>query len=204
MTREDTVFFEAVLRSESGQSMFAKDTTLEAENLKQFTPVAGAGARAATALNGLGIRVRHIGTFSISGECSREKWEKEFGTKVEQKSQPISTAHPDLGEVKYWSHVAGVPFKVPAVLDGLVERAYPQAPPVLFESPLPPRVAYHHLRVPDDVATVLRADLVHKEGVTGKGVLVAMPDTGFYKHPFYAWHGYHYNRTLSPDATFLD
>jgi len=32
--------------------------------------------------------------------------------------------------------------------------------------------------VPADVAMVLRATPVHKSGVTGKGVLVAMPDTG--------------------------
>jgi len=31
-----------------------------------------------------------------------------------------------------------------------------------------------------------------------------MPDTGFYKHPFYAWHGYNYNATLSPDAIDLE
>jgi subtilisin family serine protease len=65
-------------------------------------------------------------------------------------------------------------------------------------------VGYHHLRVPDDVALILRSKPVHKLGVTGKGVLVAMPDTGFYKHPFYAWHGYNYNATLSPDAIRLE
>ncbi|HKZ47061.1 MAG TPA: S8 family serine peptidase, partial [Thermodesulfobacteriota bacterium] len=73
-----------------------------------------------------------------------------------------------------------------------------------LESSLPPRVEYHHLRVPADIAMVLRATSVHKHGVTGKGVLVAMPDTGFYKHPFYAWHGYNYNATLSPDAIRLE
>jgi len=57
--------------------------------------------------------------------------------------------------------------------------------------------------VPADVAMVLRATPVHKSGVTGKGVLVAMPDTGFYKHPFYAWHSYNYNATLAPDAIQL-
>lgn len=51
---------------------------------------------------------------------------------------------------------------------------------------------------------VLRATSVHKLGVTGKGVLIAMPDTGFYKHPFYTWHGYNYNATLSPDAIRLE
>jgi serine protease AprX len=40
--------------------------------------------------------------------------------------------------------------------------------------------------------------------MTGRGVLVAMPDTGFYRHPFYPWHGYNYNATLSPDAIDVD
>jgi len=31
-------------------------------------------------------------------------------------------------------------------------------------------------------------------------VLVAMTDTGFYRHPFYEWHGYNYTATLAPDA----
>ncbi|NEQ27971.1 MAG: S8 family serine peptidase, partial [Microcoleus sp. SIO2G3] len=100
------------------------------------------------------------------------------------------------------SHVAGAPFSIPEPLSGLVERAYPQRPPILFEapSPLPPRVSYHHLKVPDDVALICRSTPVHKVGVTGKGVLVAMVDSGFYKHPFYKWHGYNYNATLAPDA----
>ncbi|MBA7715412.1 hypothetical protein ES703_124456 [subsurface metagenome] len=96
--------------------------------------------------------------------------------------------------------MADVPFTIPAKLKGLVERAYPQRPPIFFESPLPPRVGYHHLRVPTDIAMVLRSSPVHKLGITGKGILIAMPDTGFYKHPFYIWHGYNYNATLSPDS----
>jgi hypothetical protein len=51
---------------------------------------------------------------------------------------------------------------------------------------------------------VLRADGVHQHGITGRGVLVAMADTGFYRHPFYAWHGYRYHATLAPDATNVD
>jgi subtilisin family serine protease len=61
-------------------------------------------------------------------------------------------------------------------------------------------VTYHHLNVPNEVAMICRSPSVHKHNVTGKGVLVAMPDTGFYKHPFYAWQGYNYQATLSPDA----
>lgn len=202
--REDRVYFEAALHSQTGRSMFAPDETLGQDNLDPFAPPAGRGVQAATILQSLGFRVQHVGTFSISGECPRGLWEKVFGTKVERRKQLFSEVHTELGEVSCWSHMAGVPFRIPDNLSSLVERAYPQLPPTFFESPLPPRVNYHHLHVPNDVATVLRAKSVHKLGVTGKSVLVVMPDTGFYKHPFYSWHGYNYSATLSPDAIRLE
>ena len=201
---EEIVYFEATLVPESGRSMFASDAFLGPDNLQQFSPPVGRGIQTATIFQSLGFRVRHIGTFSISASGPRGLWEQVFTTRVERRTQPLSEAHPEIGEVSYWSHIAGAPFTIPERLRGLLERAYPQSPPTFFESPLPPRVPYHHLRVPADVAIVLRSTSVHKQGVTGRGVLVAMPDTGFYKHPFYAWHGYNYNATLSPDATRLE
>jgi hypothetical protein len=202
--KPNQVYFEAVVCSESGNSLFAKDVYLHSDNLQQFVPSSGRGIQAATILQSLGFKVQHIGTFSISAEGPQELWEKVFSTQVEQKRQFLSQAHPQLGEISYLSPVAGASFCVPKELSGLIERAYPQRPPIFFESPLPPRVAYHHLRVPDDVAMICRSTSVHQLGVTGKGVLVAMPDTGFYKHAFYAWHGYNYQATLSPDASALE
>lgn len=203
----NVVHFEAVVRSDGDASLFALETELTQGNLADFVPASGRRQRAATVLQGLGFRVRHVGTFSISAEGPRGLWEKTFGTKVEKREQLI-TASPDGGDevvptrnVSYWSHMAGVDFTVPPELDQLVERAYPQRPPLFFESPLPPRVGYHHLRVPADLAMMMRGAHVHQEGVTGQGVLVAMTDTGFYRHPFYTWHGYNYNVTLSPDST---
>ena len=199
--QEDRVYFEAVLHSETGQSMFAAESYLEPNNLQQFAPPAGRAIQAATVLQSLGFRVQQIGTFSISAEGSKELWERIFGTRVEARSQTVS---PSIGEVTYLSHVADAPFNIPSELSELVERAYPQSPPILFESPLPPRVNYHHLTVPADVGTVCRSNPVHKVGVTGQGVLVAMVDSGFYKHPFYQWHGYNYQATLAPDATNIE
>jgi serine protease AprX len=200
----NNVCFEAMLCSDSGRSWFDSDAYPGSENLREFAPPVGRGVQAARLLQSLCFSVHHIGTFSISAEGPREQWEQVFGTKVELRSQPLNEAYPQLGEVQYWSHIANVPFTIPDQLKGLIERAYPQRPPTFFESPLPPRVTYHHLRVPDDVAMLLRSTPVHAMGVTGKGVLVAMSDTGFYKHPFYAWHGYSYRATLSPDATEVD
>ena len=198
---ENQVYFEAVLRSETGQSMFAPDTYLQPDNLTQFAPANGRAIQAAKVVQSLGFRVRQIGTFSISAEGPKELWERIFGTQVEPRTQMVS---PSIGEVTYLSHIADAPFTIPSELSELIERAYPQRLPTLFESPLPPRVSYHHLNVPADIATACRSTPVHKMGVTGKSVLVAMVDTGFYKHPFYQWHGYNYQATLAPDATDVE
>jgi serine protease AprX len=199
--KENQVYFEAVLRSERGASMFAENAYLGPDTLQQFEPPAGRNIQAATALQSLGFRVQQVGTFSISAEGPKELWERVFNTRVEPRQRRLS---PSIGEVTYLSHVADAPFTVPPELSELVERAYPQLPPILFESPLPPRVTYHHLNVPADIAMVCRSTPVHQAGVTGKGVLVAMVDTGFYRHPFYDWHGYNYQGTLAPDATDLE
>jgi subtilisin family serine protease len=204
LSNEKTVHFEAVLKSETGQSMFDRDRVISVESLDDFEPPSELRARAATALSAIGFRVRHIGAYSISCEASPEDWQEIFQTKIEQKSQAFSEGHPEVGEVNFWSPVPDVDFTVPDRLQPFIERAYPQPPPIFFESPLPPRVAYHHLRVPDDVAMLLRSTAVHNLGIAGAGVLVAMPDTGFYAHPFYSWHGYNYNATLSPDAVKLE
>ena len=203
--QQENVVFEAVLRpAEPGRSMFDSEAVLTADTIDQYKPPDGRSEQAAFQLQNLGFKIRHVGTFSVSGEGPRLLWEKVFGTKVEKRTQPLSQAHPNLGEVVYWSHISDTPFALPPELSALVERAYPQLPPIFFESPLPPRVDYHHLRVPNDVALICRSPLVHQRGVTGKSVLVAMPDTGFYKHPFYNWRGHNYQATLSPDAIFVE
>jgi hypothetical protein len=195
------VVFEAALQpAKAGYSLFASEAPLTADSIDLYKPASGQGKLAATWLQKMGFKVRHVGTFSISAEGPRPLWEKVFSTKVAERRQLLSQAHPELGEWAYWSHLPDTPFRMPKELQGLVDRAYPQLPPTFFASPLPPRVTYHHLNVPNEVAMICRSPSVHQHNVTGKGVLVAMPDTGFYKHPFYAWHGYNYQATLSPDA----
>ena len=58
--KEDRVYFEAVLCSETGESMFAPDTYLEPNNLQEFVPPAGRGIQAANILQSLGFKVSQI------------------------------------------------------------------------------------------------------------------------------------------------
>ena len=60
----------------------------------------------------------------------------------------------------------------------------------VFPAPVPPTVARFHIRVPDDVATILGASQAHRRGQVGAGVKVAMVDSGHYAHPFFAAHRY--------------
>lgn len=204
VARQTLVHFEAGIRSREGRPMFGHDTEVSADTLNDLMPPAGAAVEAARRLQALGFKVRHIGSFSVSGEAPRALWEKTFSTRVRPQRMLMNEAHPEFGEVEYLSHIPDTPFELPSSIGDLVEGAYPQRPATLFQSPLPPRVDYHHLCVPSDVALVLRSERVQKDGLTGDGVFVAMVDTGFYRHAFYNWHGYSYNVTLAPDATNVE
>jgi subtilisin family serine protease len=74
-------------------------------------------------------------------------------------------------------------------IDGVVlER--PRMFNAVFPSPVPPSTPKFHLRVPDDVATLLNAKPAHQAGHRGANVLVAMPDSGQFRHPFFTAHNY--------------
>jgi hypothetical protein len=81
----------------------------------------------------------------------------------------------------------------------MLER--PRTPMGVSPSPLPPTVPAFHLRVPDDVALGLGATGAHVKGFHGKGVTVAMVDTGQYAHPFFTAHQYN---VLPPIAMVPD
>ncbi len=68
--------------------------------------------------------------------------------------------------------------------------------------PMPPKKAYWHLEVPHDVSLGCNADKAHRGGITGRGVKVAMVDSGHFAHPFFAARGYRVQPvTLGPGTT---
>jgi hypothetical protein len=83
----------------------------------------------------------------------------------------------------------GVARAGPEAIEGVaLER--PRSPMAIFPAPVAPDVARFHLRVPDDVATILGAQTAHRRGQVGAGVTVAMVDSGWYRHPYFAAHDY--------------
>src|SRR5687768_10372017 len=50
--------------------------------------------------------------------------------------------------------------------------------------------SYGHLQMPAGVSLRCNADKEHRTGITGKGIKVAMVDSGWFKHPFFVNRGY--------------
>ncbi|MFX1575314.1 MAG: S8 family serine peptidase [Promethearchaeota archaeon] len=89
---------------------------------------------------------------------------------------------------RYFSPITEI--KIPEELADLIEKVTFSPPFRFFQSPNPPSPAYHHLKVPDQIAELLKASECHNWGYTGRGVHVVMIDSGFYRHPYYSSRGY--------------
>ncbi|MCK4790949.1 MAG: S8 family serine peptidase [Desulfobacteraceae bacterium] len=176
-----------------------------AERVDKFTPNPKQVARAKDELTKMGFRVLMATDMSISIEGSPNLFSKVFGTELttnyfEDLAVPATPAVDS-----FFAPAAEASWEPPSPLEGVIERAYIQEPYLYFENPIPPRVNYHHLRAPIDLQILLNASHVHRQGHTGKGVKVAMVDSGFYiDHPFYKDSGYNLSRILAKDAHDID
>lgn len=198
------VSFEIVVTPEAGgKSVFAEDAFPSISNLDRFRPPMDKNIEVARKLQRQEIHIHNIGEFSISASCAREKFEKVFSTEIGAVKPPVEAKTPE--DYLMFAPKKGAPWQLPAAdsLDTMIDRAYIQHPPIYFsgERSLPPMWRdKFRLRVPVDVAQLLEAAPVHQRGVTGKGVKVMMPDTGFYRHPFFVEQGYNFLAVTAPDA----
>ena len=157
---------------------------------------------AARRLQQQGVVVHKVSDLSISASCSKRQFETLFGTPLVEKKMPDAK----LGIAETATYLAPDTRVPPPSVEGLrdlIERVYVQVPPIFFagERPLPPFWGdKFRLRVPIDVADLMRASGVHRRGFTGKGVRVAMADTGFYRHPYFIEQGYNFLCVTTPDA----
>ncbi len=187
-------------RSIGGVSLFANMTAITKENVDQFHSEGADIAATAAELTQLGFEVLQQGPVTLSIAGTPQLFTEVFGARLNTAKRML------MGEIETEFLATETPLAVPEGLSNLIEGVAMAVPPEYYESPLPPLAAvdpaaYRYLFVPDEVGLVVNADRVHRMGATGKGVKVAMPDTGFYPHPFYNWHGYSAMTTvLGPGA----
>lgn len=147
--------------------------------------------------------------FAVAG--NREAFEDYTGGTVEAKERLMQA---ESGQLRYVTHLDLVGDGQPETLgvasaeseaakvDGiLLER--PRIPMAISPSPIPPDSEKFHLRVPGDVATALGAPEAHQEGFRGDDVLVAMPDSGWFRHPYFTAKHYNVRKpiTVVPDTS---
>jgi len=188
--------------------------------------------RAIHYLSELGFRPTRRGSLSVSVRGTRALFERTFATQLSEvrldpkldyafqslyyppQGAPFSvpTELADVLDDAYiqWPHIymgrkakpVGRAKKAVATGRGIARAGTRAGPPGGLPSATPPAVNYFHLNVPDGVAGLLNVDKVHQAGTTGKGVRVAMVDTGFaHSHPYFVDRGYNSSVDLAPHAT---
>lgn len=210
MDTPKNVSFEVMVTPEMGhRSVFDEDVFPTVETLDMFRSPQGKIVEVARKLQKNGIQVHKTSDFSISAESTSKKFEAFFGTKITAHEPPKGSSPENSEaprETTYFSPAKGAPWELPKKdgLDNLIDGAYIQHDPIYLsgERESPPLWSdKFRLRVPVDVAQFMRASAVHRKGVTGKGVRVAMPDTGFYHHPYYVKQGYNFLAITAPDVS---
>ena len=198
-------------RPADGLGLVRYDVPMTADVVRSFQPDEQTIGKGIAALENEGFRVSSRGRMAVVVRGLKKDFERVFGTKLTPFAmRSDKTTRPSSDSVYFPKKDA--PWDPDPAIIELIDDAYIQWPHYYMNyrfnpppSPLPPRVSFHHLRVPGDVALLANAARAHREGITGAGVRVAMVDSGFsHGHPYFQEMGYNSAVTLAPGANKVD
>ncbi len=191
----DRIFAIASPRSIGGVSMFEPGVLADAGTVGNFVSEGQDVERAVNLLSDAGFEVLQANSMMINIAGPRKLYESAFGTTlvaeervtikqqgVEEEATFFDTTDTDVSGLCSTSNT-----RFDEILEGVAieEPAYLATP-----NAFPPPVDYFKLDVPADVSLGCNADKAHRAGITGKGMNVAMVDTGWQTHPFFTERGY--------------
>lgn len=206
MALPDRIYAQASPLSLGGGSLFAHGPQIDSFNVAAFSSHPNLVTAATARLRQAGFEVLQVTHQTINFAGPPDAFEKTFRTRILERELPrpngptithlhspdadifglIPTAGTQIGDV-----IEGVALEVPRIN--------------LSASPIPPFADYWHLGVPDGVAFGCNATWLHRLGITGHGVKVAMVDTGWFRHPYFTARQYRVAPvTLGPGATEPD
>lgn len=205
---------------------------MSTETVSSFIPDPAQADLALAELSRRGFTLTGRGSLSASMRCTRAQFEAVFQTRLKRMKAPCASAaqfssvlyppdgapwDPDpaikslLDDVYIqWPHIymaraakAAKGTKAKKTTTAAKKRPATKKPhEATAPSATPPAVPYFHLAAPADIALKLNATPVHQQGITGKGVRIAMIDSGFaHGHPYFKAHGYSSSIVLAPGAT---
>jgi hypothetical protein len=196
-------------RRQDGLGPTKLDARLSARSVMTLAPDPLDVDRALMELHRRGLETTIRGRMTASVRCTRRDYERLFGTALAPFRVP--STQPAQFQSFYFPP-DGAPWNPDPTVASMIDDAYIQWPHVYMAkraprrqpapSPTPPALEKYHLEVPGDVARLINATAVHQEGTTGRGVRIAMVDSGFaHSHPFFTSHDFSSTITLAPGAT---
>ncbi len=200
----DTISFEVIPKSANKPSLLDAKK-ISATNVRQYFADRAAIDEACRRLLNADLEVTRVGNTSITVQAHPDRVANVFDVKLAARDVNVFDRFDGLDVSTPSFFVAGKAeekiLRAGGDLSDVIEAAVLPTPHEFMQSPLPPSVGYHHLDVPADVNLFLNTDKAHNLGFSGKGVRVAMVDTGFFRHPFYIARGYQVDQAvLSPDS----
>lgn len=191
----ERIYAQASPLSVGNVSMFDAGAQINSATVPNFFSQQEVIDQAVRQLTEAGFEVLQVSPLSINIAGTRETYDRAFNTSIVAEERPVikafgvedtaqfldspETAMPGLIRTE------GTAFE--QVLEGVAieEPRYFMAP-----SMFPPPRSYWHLNVPADVSLACNADRAHRGGITGRGITVAMCDSGWYRHPYFVGRGY--------------
>jgi subtilisin family serine protease len=189
------IFAEASPRSIGGVSLFEAGDQVNFQTIGHFASEQSVIMRSAQALQDAGFEILQMTATTINIAGSAATYEKAFGSKlgIVQREVIKPGAVVAMGEFiePAESPLPGLLSTEGTAFADLIEGVAIEEPRYFMApSMFPPLKSYWHLHVPEGVSLACNADKAHRSGITGKGVTVAMVDSGHFKHPFFVGRGY--------------
>ena len=189
------IFANASPLSVGGVSMFEAGSRINAETVANFASEDEVIDRAVNRLRDAGFQVLQVSQMSINIAGSQATYERAFNTKLVAEERPVikpggvhdTGTFIDCPETEMSGLIATTGGPLSDVIEGVAieEPRYYMA-----ASMFAPHKAYWHLDVPAGISLGCNADKAHRSGITGRGIKVAMVDSGWFKHPFFVNRGY--------------
>jgi Subtilase family len=189
------IYAHASPRSISGVSMFEGQERITSSTVMNFMSEGDVVQGAVARLQEAGLTILQISPLTINISGTPAVFRKAFNTDIVVLDKPVikEFGKKDVGQFLN-SPDTTMPglintsnTKFEDVIEGvaLEEKVYYMA-----ASSFAPPKSYWHLRIPGDISLGCNADRVHRSGIAGKGVKVAMVDSGWFKHPYFVNRGY--------------
>jgi subtilisin family serine protease len=205
----EVVYAQASPRSQGGESLFEAGPAIAAGAVREYYAEQPVMEDAAASLDAAGFDVLQIAPTTINIAGPPQLYEDVFKTKLVTDERPVikegrrqdTATFIDSRDTDQRGLIDTSASDMSALVEGVAieePKYYMAAGP----NPFPPNRSYWYLDVPGGVSLGLNADRVHRgAAVTGRGVKLAMVDSGWYEHPYFTARGYRHTVKLGPGAT---